>query len=291
MYLKTDDALHGISTLLTTNTPFGQGQGTGFFYQELGAADTNDPQWRSIDRVWLVTNRHVMLPRFGGQEHLPDSFTFHLRRLAANGRIEWDPVVLDQRELLSRLKLHPDSTVDVAIIEVLDLLKDRINSGGDYLQWYGVSEDQFPGKNNISVEVADDATVVGYPRGYYDVYNVFPIVKSGVVASRWGAFFNGQPYFLIDAKLFPGSSGSIVITKPRDLVVAGGQVMYAEEKQFAFLGIFSGEPFQQHTPIELDDVTIIRKQGFNLGIVWYGELVKATTTDGVPYVKVTPSAS
>ncbi len=283
MYLNTDDALHGISTLLTANTPFGQGQGTGFFYQELGVADTDSPQWRSVDRVWLVTNRHVVLPRFGGQEQLPDSFTFHLRRLAADGRIEWDPVVLDQQELLIRLKLHPDPTVDVATVEVLDLLKDRINSGGDYLQWYGVSEDQFPGKNNIAVEVADDATVVGYPRGYYDEYNVFPIVKSGIIASRWGAYFNGQPYFLIDAKLFPGSSGSIVITKPKDIVVAGGQVMYAEEKQFAFLGIFSGEPFQQQTPIELDDMTIIRKQGFNLGIVWYGDLVKAATTGGVPY--------
>ena len=26
--------------------------------------------------------------------------------------------------------------------------------------------------------------------------------------------FDGKPIFLIDAKLFPGSSGSIVITKP-----------------------------------------------------------------------------
>jgi Trypsin-like peptidase domain len=288
--LKTDDALHGISTLLTANTPFGQGQGTGFFYEELGAGDTDSPQWRIVDRVWLVTNRHVVLPRFGSQEHLPDSFIFHLRRLAADGQVEWDPVVLDQPELLSRLKLHPDPTVDVAIVEVFDLITDRINSRGDYLQWYGVSEESFAGKNNISVEVSDDVAVVGYPRGYYDEYNMFPIVKSGIVASRWGSFFNGQPYFLIDAKLFPGSSGSIVITKPRDLVVAGGQVMYAKEKQFAFLGVYSGEPIQQSSPIELDDVTITRKQGFNLGIVWYGDLVKAATTGGIRYGEVTPSA-
>ncbi|MDX6381553.1 MAG: hypothetical protein QOI57_2577 [Rubrobacteraceae bacterium] len=45
-----------------------------------------------------------------------------------------------------------------------------------------VSEDNFPGKNNISVEVADDATVIGYPRSYYDQFSMFPIVKSGVIA-------------------------------------------------------------------------------------------------------------
>ena len=52
--------------------------------------------------------------------------------------------------------------------------------------------------------------------------NLFPIVKSGIIASRWKTGFKGKPYFLIDAKLFPGSSGSVVITKPADFVIRNG---------------------------------------------------------------------
>ena len=106
-------------------------------------------------------------------------------------------------------------------------------------------------------------------------------MKSGIVATRWGSNFNGNPFFLIDAKLFPGSSGSIVISKPTDVVVENGQIFHNPEKQFAFLGIYSGEPYQQQQPIEFDDFTLIRKSGFNLGIVWYANLVEEIIHHGV----------
>ena len=133
------------------------------------------------------------------------------------------------------------------------------------------------------MEVADDVVVIGYPRGFYDHTNLYPIVKSGIIASRWGFNFNGLPYFLIDAKLFPGSSGSIVVSKPQNITVDGGMVFCAKEKQFTFLGIYSGELIRQPHPIEMDDITIIRKEGFNLGTVWYGSLVDEIIRDGKPY--------
>jgi hypothetical protein len=181
---------------------------------------------------------------------------------------------MDRAEVLRRARFHPDSNVDVAAVEVLDLFRDRIAAGShQYQNFYAVSAEQLPGNNHINVEATDDAIVIGYPRGFYDEHNVFPLVKAGVIASRWGAQFNGQPYFLIDAKLFPGSSGSVVISRPRDMAFEDGRILYAQEKQFAFLGIFSGEPFLQDAPIEFDDMTIVRKVSFNVGIVWYGYLV------------------
>jgi hypothetical protein len=110
---------------------------------------------------------------------------------------------------------------------------------------------------------------------------LFPIVKSGIVASRWGAPFQGNPCFLIDAKLFPGSSGSIVVSKPQQLAVHDGQLLYAREKQFAFLGIYSGEPFLEEQPVELGDLIVTRKSGFDVGIVWYGHLVGDIIERGV----------
>ncbi len=197
--------------------------------------------------------------------------------------IKWDPIVLTREDLLGRAKFHRNEGVDVCAVAVLDLIAKKIKENGKYLNWYGVSKEQLPGKNNIFVEVGDDAVVIGYPKGFYDEYNIYPIVKSGIIASKWGAYFGGQPYFLIDAKLFPGSSGSIVVSKPKDLALVDGTLRYSKEKQFAFLGVYSGEPIREHNPIEFDDITIIRKSGFKVGVVWYGHLVEDIINDGNPY--------
>lgn len=222
----------------------------------------------------------MLLPQINDKEVVPDSLTLRIRRLEGSTVI-WESIVLSRDELLQRVRLHPRPEVDVAAVNVLDLITDRIkDETARYMNWHSVSAEYLPGNNKIKIEVTDDAVVIGYPRGYYDEVNVFPVVKAGIVASRWGAPFNGQPYFLVDAKLFPGSSGSIVISKPRDFVVDSGQIFHAQQKQFAFLGIFSGEPYLQHSPLQFDDMTIVRKSGFNVGIVWYGYLVGEVIHDG-----------
>ncbi len=282
--MKVDDAFHGISTLVTAGTSMGQVQGSAFFYQRLAPKEGDGPQWREVKDTWLITNRHVVIPRFAGDEIVPDTFTINLRKLNG-GRVQWDPLTLNRDELLDRARFHRDSAVDVAAIRVFDLLVDRLKSeeGSKYLQWYAVHKDAFAGENNITVEVGDEALVIGYPRGFYDEVNLFPIVKAGVIASRWGAYFNGNPYFLIDAKLFPGSSGSVVVSRPCDIAVVEGRILLSKEKQFAFLGIYSGELVFEEKPLELDDLTIVRKLGFNVGVVWYAELVEEIASNGVPY--------
>lgn len=150
-------------------------------------------------------------------------------------------------------------------MRVHDLITDRIaKKDAEYLQHYAVSRENFARENNIDVQASDDVIVVGYPRGFYDEVNLYPIVKAGIIASRWGAHFGGKPYFLIDAKLFPGPSGSIVVSKPVDFVVRDGRVLRAQEKQFAFLGIYSGEPFREGRTIEAEDLVIKQKLGFNV---------------------------
>jgi hypothetical protein len=281
--MKLDDTLHGISTLLLVTFQGKQIQGTGFFYQELAPRDpTKNSQWRRIEALWIVSNRHIFLPKIEDKEIVPDSLTFHIRKIADNSII-WEAITLDIIELRKRIKLHADPQVDVAMIRIDDLFISRIKDDKNYMQLSAVGEENLPGNNNISAEVADDVVIIGYPKGFYDEKNVFPIAKSGIIATRWGLNFNGLPVFLIDAKLFPGSSGSIVITKPIDFVIVDGKPMSAKDKKFAFLGVYSGEPFRQHTPIDLDDITIIRKDSsFNVGIVWYGQLVVDIAKKGIP---------
>ena len=276
--MRIDDTFHGLSTLIQTTTKNIRSTGSGFFYHQLGEKAKDDSNWTEVKDVWVVTNRHVILPKIGGQEFVPDNFIFNLRKHEGNA-IVWSSIKLDKEQLLKRAKFHSNKNVDVGIVKIHDLLTDKAKNN-EYLQWSSVSKENLPGNNNIDVEVADDVVAIGYPRGFYDEFNVFPIVKTGTIATRWGANFNGHPYFLIDAKLFPGSSGSIVVSKPKDITVKDGKLLMAKEKQFAFLGIYSGEPFYKEPPIESDEMTIILKSTFNVGTVWYGSLVEEIIEKG-----------
>ena len=79
---------------------------------------------------------------------------------------------------------------------------------------------------------------------------------------------------MIDTKLFPGSSGSIVISKPTNVVLDEGIMYKSDTKEFAFLGIYSGEPIRTSEPVKLGNFTIIEQSGYDLGIVWYGWLIE-----------------
>jgi len=284
--MNLNDTFNLLTTPVAASNAQQQSLGTAFFYHRLAPPEDptkKGPQWRAVQDTWLVTNRHVVLPKVGEKEVAPDTFAFHLRKIV-DKRLQWEPIVLPRDQLLRRAKFHTDPSVDVSLVKVQDLITDRIaKKDSQYLQYYAVSRENFAGENNIEVQASDDIVVVGYPRGFYDEVNLFPIVKAGIVASRWGAHFGGKPFFLIDAKLFPGSSGSIVVSKPIDIVVRGGQVFHAPEKQFAFLGIYSGEPFREGCTIEAEDLVIKQKLGFNVGIVWYAWLVEDIIERGVDF--------
>jgi hypothetical protein len=52
---------------------------------------------------------------------------------------------------------------------------------------------------------------IGYPSGILDKHNLFPVVRQGITSTPIWSDFCGEPYFLIDAGVFPGSSGSPVL--------------------------------------------------------------------------------
>lgn len=280
--MKIDDRLHSLTTIISVDIPPLTSQGTGFFYQVLGEKDPSKGlQWRELKKVFLITNRHVLLPKLDGKENIPNKFTFYLRTMDKSKNVEWLPISLDQNEIVKRAKVHKSPNIDVAIIDVEDLVIELAKKEIP-ITFSCVGENDFPGQNKINVEVTDDVIIIGYPKGFHDNFNKFPIVKTGIIASRWLSPFQGEPKFLIDAKLFPGSSGSIVISKPTNSVIGKDAMFLSEDKQFAFLGIFSGEPLQISIPVEMDDIIITTKKSFNVGFVWYYYLIPEIINNGVP---------
>lgn len=286
-----DNELWGLTTIIKADFGMhGQIQASGFYYstlspknQDAGLYYKQNGSWQYVEAQWLITNRHVVLREIDGNEVLPDTFIFCIREQRTNS-IDWVPITLSKDELIKRLKLHKDTNVDIAAVNVSQgaqgLFFDKWlqDSKRNFIFPIALNNETLPNSSPITIDATSDVIVASYPKGFYDQANKFPIVKSGIVASAWGLPFNGKPIFLIDAQLFPGSSGGLVISKPSNITMIDEQLAYSKTKQFAFLGVYSGEPVNPEafrvgsTPI---------KGSYGLGNVWYSYLVPDIIKNGV----------
>src|SRR5205085_8763642 len=63
------------------------------------------------------------------------------------------------------------------------------------------------------VAVGTSLLVVGFPLGFHDTLHHMPVVRHAVVASAFGLRFQGQGYFLTDARTHRGTSGAPVVMR------------------------------------------------------------------------------
>lgn len=102
---------------------------------------------------------------------------------------------------------HPNIQVDVACANISDAFNKNIN-----LKVKAVSFDDASDLDRTKIYSGERVLFVGYPIGFYDVKNFLPVCRTGTIASIPSVDFNGLPQILIDAQVFPGSSGSPVFT-------------------------------------------------------------------------------
>ena len=253
-----------------------------FFYQIVG--DT--PEGQIAENYWLVTNRHVIYNTDASRkEILVDMLVFKVRYDDKNtGTVQWIDVRLDKIELQKKAKVHTDDKIDVAVIDIYEAFTKATNTIAEENTVYvnPITEKHLPDQSKFPIEVCDDTVCIGYPRGFYDTSNLYPVAKSGIIASEWGANFSGDPRFLIDLQLFPGSSGSLVITKPRrEDLDDKGFLIWKQSKVFSFLGIYSGEPVTYRTVKRPDGTERTIELTYNFGNVWYSWLVPEIIDHGV----------
>jgi hypothetical protein len=102
--------------------------------------------------------------------------------------------------------------------------------------------------------------VIGYPRGFFDTFNKLLILKTGVLNTSIGIRFDGLDAFLLDFKYYPGSSGSLIISKPSRLAYdKDGRLESNTVPQYLFLGVYQEEQVRNDVAPESAD----------LGLGWY----------------------
>lgn len=88
--------------------------------------------------------------------------------------------------------------------------------------------------------VAMNVSIIGYPLGFAGP-GLFPIWKTGHIASEPDLDYNKEPLFLIDATTRGGMSGSPVVARQAGAYLTrGGDIVLSTGISTRFLGIYSG---------------------------------------------------
>lgn len=216
--------INDLSTqLLYTTVPiYGQKRdgsqvsGTGFIFS---IYDNNDVS-KSVPL--LITNHHVL------QDVVQGFIEFSLseNNMPVRGksvRINFDSNVVNNNKL---------GTLDLIAIPIAGAIND-LHSKNQNIFFRTISPDLIPKQRQIDELAAlEDVIFIGYPSGLYDTYNKTSIIRQGITATPIWNNFKDEPIFLIDAGVFPGSSGSPVFIfnqgsyPTHDGIAVGNRVLF-----------------------------------------------------------------
>ena len=108
--------------------------------------------------------------------------------------------------------------------------------------------------------------VVGFPLGFHDTLHHMPVVRHAVIASSFGLRFQGEGYFLTDARTHRGISGAPVVMRLSEDDSTLGDLPWI------LLGIHSTRLDVGTRDLELDEA-------LGLNCSWYADVLLTLTED------------
>jgi S1-C subfamily serine protease len=137
--------------------------------------------------------------------------------------------------------LHPDPEVDLAIIPIRPLDQAARDQGVE-LYYHAIDSRLAPDATVLrALDALEEILFVGYPSGVWDQVNLMPILRRGTTATPMALDFEGRPEFLIDAAVYPGSSGSPVFVYQPDL----NRRTQSVGRKFIFAGVIAAVFFRE----------------------------------------------
>ncbi len=220
---------------------------SGFFFERDG-------------RLYLVTSRHVLIDEPSG--HHPDRIEVELHVDAANltrstglsillyrdGRADW------------RQGCDPSGEIDVAALEI-----DRRALPPTALLHAFTPAHLQASLDEIGVGSA--LLIVGFPLGFHDTLHHLPVVRQAIVASSFGLRFQGQGYFLTDARTHRGTSGAPVVMR------APAADTHLGDLPWKLLGVHSGR-------LDMLSRDVAQDESLGLNCTWYADILLTLTREG-----------
>lgn len=234
------------------------GSGTGFL--------VSVPAGDGSCRIVLVSNKHVL----SASNNIAVTFT-----TIKDGEPHYGQTVrLPIGEIKSNVVGHDNDEVDVAALVCTGLF----NMLPNMLYFKAVPYNMLADFTEEELAVAENVLFVGYPDDRYDKLNNLPLVRSGLIASDPRKDFNGLPEFIIDAQVFPGSSGSPVYINLTYEDLKNGRLTVSSAPRYKVLGLVASTMIRGNILKAADVSTkaLYTEEVLGLGIVFKSTEVKKT---------------
>lgn len=208
-------------------------------------------------RLFVVTSRHVVTDKPSGHQPNRVEIEFHTDEKNLTRSLVMS--LLLYRDGMSVWYEGSDSggDVDVAAIEI-----DRgALPPSVVLRSFTPAHLQ---RSLQEVEVGSPLLIVGFPLGFHDTLHHLPVVRHAVIASSFGLRFQGQGYFLTDARTHRGTSGAPVVMRS-----ASGD----PRLPWKLLGVHSARMDMGDRDLQLDE-------SLGLNCAWYADILLTLTAGG-----------
>ena len=219
-------------------------------------------------RLFFVTSRHVMIDE--PNNHHPDRIEIELhvdaRDMVKSTRLSIPLYRGDKR--LWRQGIDSAGEVDVAAIEIE---RSAMPANAAYRAF---------GPQHLmagwrEAEVGASLLVVGFPLGFHDTLHHLPVARQAILASSFGLRFEGQGYFLTDARTHRGISGAPVVMRAAEPIQGQGDLPWM------LLGVHSAR-------LDVGTRDLQADEALGLNCAWYADIVM-TLTDNPPVPAVRES--
>lgn len=158
---------------------------------------------------FLVTSRHSIENSFRGR------FFFTRSREGKPSLGETYNIVVEN--FSERWIVPEDKTIDIAVMPLAGVIRELAERSWQ-VYYRGVSFEMSLGSGTEGdLDAIEEVILIGYPSGIFDEKNFIPVARRGVTATPLSIDYAGKPQFLIDASVFPGSSGSPVFLVNRGM--------------------------------------------------------------------------
>jgi len=259
--------IHKLYSVVTRiRFPEDPGHATGFFYNNGG-------------NTYLITNQHVLKqgsntdqnsayePIYSDNSSVYDSIRIFIRDMGALENTNPIDISLENGRGTDYL-LHPElPAIDMVAIP-LDFELSLVSDNEQLLTGSLALNEQFlPRHTPLDFEglFAPTTLTMGYPGNFQEENADLPICRDSKIASPYDYAVNDAPYFVIDARMMDGTSGSPVFFDPMTTDHLARHQNIRQEFKIPLLGVHSASLQQTNAPFHE-----IRT---DLNIVWYIQLL------------------